>query len=79
MQAEIIFESGVNAGQHLDVGAGGEELVTRAREHNHIHAVVHAGLQDGVIELPVHLVGIGIGGWIAHLDHCDACVGAVFD
>ena len=69
MQAEIIFKCRIDAGEHLDIGAGGKELVTRPGQQQHVHVIVHAGFQDALIELPVHFVGISIRRRIAKLDH----------
>ena len=79
VQAEVILEGGINAGQHLDVRARREELVTRSREQDHVDIVIHASRQDGVVQLPVHLVSIGIGGRVRHLNDADAAVLAVVD
>ena len=79
VQAEIIFERRIDAGEHLDVRARGEKLVARAGQHDDVDVVVHARLEDGLVELAVHFVGVGIGRGIAHLDHGDAAVGAVVD
>ena len=68
VQAEVVLEGRIDAGQHLDVRAGGEELVARARQHDHVDVVVHARRQDRIVQLPVHLVGVGVGGRIEHLD-----------
>jgi hypothetical protein len=77
METEIVFECGIDAGQHLDVCAGREKLIACAGQHDHVNVILHAGTQDCVIELPVHLVGVGVGGRIAHLDNCHTAFGAV--
>ena len=79
MQAEVILESRIDADQHLDVRAGGKEFIARAGQHDHVHIVVHARLEDGLIELPVHLVGVGIGRRIAQFDHRHTGVHPVVD
>ena len=79
VQAEVVLEGRIDAGQHLDVRARGEELVARAGQHDHVDVVVHARLEDGLIELAVHFVGVSIGRRIEHLDHGHAAVGAVVD
>ena len=79
VQAEVILERRVDAGQHLDVRASGEKLVARTGEHDDVNVVVHACFQDGLVELTVHFIGVGVGGRIEHLDHRDAAIGAVVD
>ena len=41
--------------------------------------VVHARIQDGFVELPVHLVGVSIRRRIVHLDDRDALFHPVID
>src|SRR5690349_3442696 len=79
MEAEVIFESRVHGGKHLDVGARGEELVARPGEQEHVNVIVHARPQDGILELPHHFIGIGVGRRVVHLDYRHARVGAVVD
>ena len=79
MQAKIVLERRINAGQHLDVRAGGEKLVASSGEHDDVNAVIHARLQDRVVQLPVHLVGVSVGRRIIHLDDGDSPSDAVVD
>src|SRR5206468_524636 len=44
-------------------------LLPRPRHHDHINIIVHPRLQDGLVQLPIHLIGISIRRRIAHLDH----------
>src|SRR5205823_1007351 len=69
VQAEEVFESGGYLGQHLDVRAGGEELVACAAEHDHVHFVVHARAEDALIQFAVHFVGVGVCGRIVQLEN----------
>ena len=61
VQAEEVLEAGRDGVQHADVGAGREEPVALAAQDDHVHVVVEAGLQDRVVELPVHGVRVGVG------------------
>src|SRR5262245_10051978 len=79
MEAEVVLECWIDAVQHLDVCAGGEEFVTYSGEQDHVDVVVHARLKDGVIELPVHLIGVSICRWIVHLNDRDAGIVTVID
>ena len=79
VQAEVILERRIDRGQHLDVRASGEKLVAHAGEHDHVHIVIHARPEDGLVELAVHFVGVGVRRRIVHLDHGHAGVGAIVD
>src|SRR4051812_43996191 len=61
VQAEVVLEVRVGRLQHVDVGAGAEELVPLALDHDHVGVLVEARLEDGVVELAHHLVGVGVG------------------
>jgi hypothetical protein len=61
VQAEVVLEGRVRRLEHVDVGAGAEELLARAGEHDHVHVVVEARLEDRRVELAHHLVGVGVG------------------
>ena len=61
MQAEVVFELRRHLGQHLDVGPGGEELLSRAAHEDDVDLVIHASLQDALIQLAIHFVRVGIG------------------
>jgi hypothetical protein len=79
VQAEVILKGGIDRGQHLDVRARGEKLVAYAREHDHVHVVIHARLEDSLVELAIHFVGVGVRRGIVHLDHGHSGVGAIVD
>ncbi len=79
VQTEVVLEGGIDAGQHLDIGAGGKKLVARAGEHDHVHVVVHARFENRLVQLPVHLVGVGIRRRIGQLDDGHAAIDAVVD
>ena len=79
MEAKIIFVDRINTGEHVDVRPGGEELVTGAGENHDVDIFVHACAQDSVVELPVHLVRVGVGGWIIDLEDGRAGVNTVAD
>ena len=68
MEAEVVLELRRDLRKHLDVRAGGEELVARAAEHDDVDVVVHTRIEDARIELLVHLVGVGVGGGIVQLE-----------
>ncbi len=72
MKAEIIFECGIHTGKHFDIRARGEKLISRSGEDDHIDIVVNPGLQNCLIQLAIHFVGISVGWRIGHLDHSDA-------
>jgi hypothetical protein len=61
VQAEVVLEVRVGRLQHVDVGAGAEELVAFALQNDHVHVLVEPGLENAVVELTHHLVRIGIG------------------
>ena len=79
VQAKEVLKRGVDAGQHLYVRAGGEKLISRSGQHKDIDVVVHARFQDGLVELPVHFVGVSVRRRIIQLDDSDAAVGTVID
>src|SRR6266566_2471312 len=79
VQAEVILEGRIDAGQHLDIRAGGKKLISSAGEQDDIDIIVHASFEDGVIELAVHFIGIGIRWRIVHFDYPDAFIGTVID
>ena len=74
MQTEVILKCRINAGQHADVGARGKEFVASAGEDDHVSVVLHPGLENRVIELAIHLVGIRVRRRIVHLDHRDSAI-----
>ena len=46
VEAEVVLELRRDLGEHLDVRAGGEELVARAAQHDDVDVVVHARVED---------------------------------
>src|SRR5205823_10976454 len=68
MQAEVILEGWIDAGQHPYVRARRKKLVTGATEQYDVNVIVHAGPQDGLIELAIHFVGVSIRRRIIHLN-----------
>src|SRR4029077_17951685 len=68
-----------DAGEHLDVCSCGEELVACTRQDDYVSVVVHASLEDRVVELAIHLIGVGVCGRIAHLDHGNSAIGTIVD
>ena len=56
-----------------------KNLSPGAGEQDDVDVVVHARLEDGLVELAVHLVGVGVGRRIVHLDHGDTVFDAVVD
>jgi len=79
VETEIVFELRVGLGEHGNAGAGGEELLASAADDDDVDGLVHAGLEDGSVQLLHHVVGIGVGGWIVHFKDGDAVFDAVFD
>src|SRR5947209_18670030 len=79
MEAEVILELRRDLRQHLDVGAGGEELVARAAQHDDVDVVVHASAEDALIQLAVHFVGISVRGGIVQLEDRDPFFDSVID
>ena len=79
VQAEEVLEAGRDGVEHADVRAGREEAVALAAQHDDVHVVVEAGLEDRLVELAVHRVGVGVGRRIVDLDDGDAVGGAVVD
>src|SRR5260370_40870531 len=79
VQEEVILERWIDRGQHLDVCAGGEKLIACAREYDDVNIVIHARLEDGLVEMTVHLGGVSVSRRIVHLDHGHAGVGAIVD
>jgi hypothetical protein len=79
VEAEIVFELRVGLGEHGDAGARGEKLFASAADDDDVDGLVHAGLEDGRIELLHHVVGIGVGGWVVHFKDGDAVFDAIFD
>ena len=79
MQTEVILEGRVNARQHADVGARGKEFLASTGEDDHVSVVLHPGLENRVVELAIHFVGIRVRRRIVHLDHSDAAIEAIVD
>jgi hypothetical protein len=79
VEAEIVFELRVGLCEHRDAGARGEKLFASAAHDDNVDGLVHAGLEDGRVELLHHVVGISVGGWIVHFKDGDAIFDAVFD
>jgi len=63
MQAEVVLEVGIGALQHVDVGAGAEELLPQAGEYQDVDVGVEPSLENGLVQLAHHLVGVAVGGW----------------
>ena len=79
VQAEEVLEPRRDGVQHPDVRAGGEEAVSLAAQDDHVHFVIEAGLQDGVVQLAHHRVRVGVGRRVVHLDDRDPVLGPVLD
>jgi hypothetical protein len=56
MKAEVVLPFRVGFGEHGDVGARAEELLTRPADHDDMDAAVHARIKDGGVDVPHHLV-----------------------
>jgi hypothetical protein len=48
-------------------------------QHDHVHVLVEARLENGVVEVAHHLVRVGVRGRIGQLDPADAVLDAVVD
>ena len=68
VQAEVVLEPRRDLGKHLDVRAGGEELVARAAQHDHVYGIVHPRFEDARVQFFVHFVRVGVGGGIVQLE-----------
>ena len=79
VQAETILPVGVRFGEHSDVCAGAEELLTRAGDHDHLDRFVEASLYDALVNLPHHLVRICICGRIVERENRDPVLHLVLD
>ena len=60
VEAEVVLERLVRLFEHVDVGAGAEELLAVAGDDEDVDVVVEARLEDGGVELLHHLVGVGV-------------------
>ena len=69
VQAEVVLERRIGVLEHADVGAGAEELLAGADEHDHVDRGVHARRQYRVVELAHHLVRVGVGRRVVQLEH----------
>src|SRR4051812_46077182 len=78
VQAEIVLKSRIHAGQHADVCARAEE-VSCAGEYDHMHAVVHAGRKNSLVQLPVHLIAVSIGRRITQFNDSDSGIISIVD
>src|SRR5262249_43513080 len=66
VQAEVILEGRIDTGEHLDIRAGGEKLVSGTGQDDDVDVIVHTRFENGVVELTVHLVCVGVRGRIEH-------------
>ena len=74
VQAEHVLELRRHGVEHPDVGAGREELLALAGEHDHLDVGVEARVENRVVELAHHLVRVRVGRRIVHLDEADVAV-----
>ena len=79
VQAEVVLECGIGLGQHLNVRARTKELLTGACQDDDVNIFVHARLKNGVVQLPVHRVAVGVGGRIVQLENGNSRVNSVVD
>ncbi len=79
VQAEVVLECGIYLGEHLYVGASTEKLVARPGKDDDVNIVVHACLKNGVIQLPVHGIAVGVRRRIVQLDHCHSRLDPIFN
>src|SRR5438093_6339066 len=79
VEAEVVLERRIHGLEHVDVRAGAEKLLPRPPDHEHVDALLEARLEDGVVEIAHHLVGVGVGRWIRELESGDTVLDAVID
>src|SRR6058998_109231 len=79
VQAEEILVARGDAVQVRDVRASREKLLAVAAQHQHVHGVVEAGLQDRLVELAHHVVGVGVRGRVVELDDRDTALDQAVD
>ena len=77
VQAEVVLEVRVRLLEHVDVGAGAEELLAQTGQHDDVNICVEPGGEDRVVELAHHLVGVGVGRWVAEGQIGDAVLDLV--
>ncbi len=78
VQAEVVLELRRDRVQHSDVCAGGEEALAFAGEDDDFDAVVETRVENCFIELPHHLMRVGVCRRIIHRDDRDVpvlCIG----
>src|SRR6266481_1738294 len=76
---EVVLECRIDACLYFDIRARREKLVPCPGKHNHVYIVVHPRLENRLIQLPVHLVGISIRRRVAKFYHRHAGIDAVVD
>src|SRR5262249_55843152 len=79
VQTEEVAELRSRALQHLYVCTSAEKLIASAANDYDVHILVQSGLEYAVIQVPHHIVGIGIGRWVVQLDYRYALIGPVVD
>src|SRR6185436_3896634 len=79
VQTEVVLEVGVGPLEHVDVGAGAEEFLALAGEDDDMDLAVEARLDDRLVDLAHHLVGIGIGRRIVEGEIGDPLLDLVVD
>ncbi len=67
-EAEEILEPRRHLVEHVDVGPGREELLPLAPQDDDVYVVIHARVQDRVVELTIHLVGVRVRRRVVQLD-----------
>src|SRR5881296_2321041 len=79
MQAEEVLIAGGDAVQVRDVRPCREELVAVPAQHDDVDVVVEARLQDRLVQLAHHLVGVGVRGRIVQLEDPEPGFDAIAD
>ena len=69
---KLYLKYGSDLREHRDVGAGAEELVSFAGQEQHVDGGVEAGFEDRLVQLPHHLVAVGVRGGVIEGEHGDA-------
>jgi hypothetical protein len=79
VQAEVVLEVRIDGLEHVDVRAGAEELLARARDQDDEDLRVEARLEDALVEVPHHLVRVGVRRRIVEREDGDAALLAKLD
>ena len=79
METEEVFEARGDLVQHPDVGAGGEELLAVPPDHDDVRFFGHPGVEDRLVQLAHHFVGVGVGRWVVERDDRETILHFIID